>query len=81
MVKTFQDLIVWQKAHQLFLDIAEDVDSFPNKRAAWIIADQILRSASSIRADISEGFGRKSKSDYEHFLIIEEAQLKKYRIG
>ena len=70
MVKTFKDLIVWQKSHRLFLDIAEDVDSFPNKRVAWIIADQILRSTGSISANISEGFGRKTRADYEHFLII-----------
>jgi len=70
MVRTFKDLIVWQKAHQSFLDIAEDVDSFPNKRAAWIISDQILRSTGSISANISEGFGRKTRADYEHFLII-----------
>jgi len=75
MVKTFQDLIVWQKAHQLFLDIAEDVDSFPNKRAAWIIADQILRSTGSISANISEGFGRKTRADYEHFLIIARGSI------
>ena len=70
MVKTFKDLIVWQKSHKLFLDIEEDVDSFPNKRAAWIIADQILRSTGSISSNISEGFGRKTRADYEHFLII-----------
>ena len=70
MVKTFKDLIVWQKSHKLFLDIAEDVDLFPNKRAAWIIADQILRSTGSISSNISEGFGRKTRADYEHFLVI-----------
>ena len=69
-VQVFKDLIVWQKSHQLFLDLAHDVDSFPNKRAAWIISDQILRSSGSISANISEGFGRKTPTDYERFLII-----------
>ena len=69
-VETFKDLILWQKSHQLFLDIVEDVESFPNKRVAWIITDQLIRSSSSISANISEGFGRKTKADYEHFLII-----------
>ena len=54
----------------MFLNIARDVDSFPEKRAAWIISDQILRSSGSISANISEGFGRKTRADYEHFLII-----------
>ncbi|MFH0812569.1 MAG: four helix bundle protein [Pseudomonadota bacterium] len=70
MVKSFRDLIVWQKAHQLFLDIVEDVEKFPRRRVAWIIADQILRSCGSISANISEGFGRKTRADYEHFLIM-----------
>lgn len=39
----FTDLIVWQKSHQLFLDIVKDVEGFPRKRAADIIANQILR--------------------------------------
>ena len=69
-VQTFKDLIVWQKAHDLFLRIAESVDSFPNKRTAWVVSDQILRSCGSMSANISEGFGRKTRADYEHFLII-----------
>lgn len=69
-VKTFKDLIVWQKAHRLFLDIAKDVELFPKNRVAWIITDQIVRSSSSISTNISEGFGRKTRADYEHFLII-----------
>ncbi len=72
-VQTFKDLIVWQKSHRLFIHLAHDVDLFPNKRAAWIISDQILRSSGSrgsISANISEGFGRKTRADYERFLII-----------
>ena len=70
VVRKFQDLVIWQKAHKLFLDIAADVEEFPEKRAARIIIDQILRSSASISANISEGFGRKTRADYEHFLII-----------
>jgi len=70
LVKTFKDLIVWQKAHQLFLDIVADVEKFPRRRVSWIITDQILRSSGSISANISEGFGRKTRADYERFLIM-----------
>jgi hypothetical protein len=45
-IESFRELTVWQKSHQLFLDIANDVELFPKKRVAWIIADQILRSSS-----------------------------------
>jgi four helix bundle protein len=69
-VESFKDLVVWQKSHRLFLDIANDIESFPNKRVAWILSDQIVRSSASISTNISEGFGRKTRADYEHFLII-----------
>ena len=69
-IESFRELTVWQKSHQLFLDIANDVELFPKKRVAWIIADQILRSSGSISANISEGFDRRSSADYTHFLAI-----------
>jgi hypothetical protein len=65
----YSDLVVWQKAHQLFLDIAEDVERFPNRKAAQVIADQILRSSGSISANIAEGNGRRKGREYEHYLI------------
>ena len=69
-IESFRELTVWQKSHQLFLDIANDVELFPQKRVAWIIVDQILRLSSFISANISEGFGRRSSAHYIHFLVI-----------
>ena len=69
MIKHYTDLIVWQRAHTLFLDIVKDVDTFPNKRAANIIADQIIRSSGSISANIAEGFNR-SKAKFLNSLDI-----------
>ena len=69
MIKHYTDLIVWQKSHKLFLDIVKDVDTFPNKRAANIIADQIIRSSGSISANIAEGFNR-SKAKFLNSLDI-----------
>jgi hypothetical protein len=39
-MESFRELTVWQKSHQLFLYIANDVELFPKKRAVWIVADQ-----------------------------------------
>ena len=69
MIKHYTDLIVWQRSHKLFLDIVKDVDTFPNKRAANIIADQIIRSSGSISANIAEGFNR-SKAKFLNSLDI-----------
>lgn len=56
-IKTFKDLIIWQKAHKLSLDIAKLVRSFP-KDEKYDLVSQMRRSARSIPSDISEGFGR-----------------------
>ena len=56
-IKDFKDLIVWQKAHKLSLDIAKLVKIFP-KDEKYDLVSQMRRSARSIPSDISEGFGR-----------------------
>ena len=68
-IKHFTDLEVWQKAHHLFLDLCNDVNQFPPKRSAAVIADQILRSSGSISANIAEGFNR-SKAKFLNSLDI-----------
>jgi four helix bundle protein len=69
-IRNFQELIVWQKAHRLFLDTVGDVQQFNNVRACTVIADQLLRAASSISANIAEGFGRHRGREYVHYLIV-----------
>jgi four helix bundle protein len=69
-IRSFEDLIVWQKAHQFFLDVVQDVDTFSPNTASRVIANQLLRSASSISANIAEGFGRRTGKEYTHYLIV-----------
>jgi len=68
-IKSFNDLLVWQRAHRLFLEMVKLVEKLPKNRVATVISDQILRSVSSISANIAEGYGRRGK-DYERFLTI-----------
>jgi four helix bundle protein len=56
-IKTFRDLIVWQKAHEMDLRVIELVASFPREQPFWVIGDQLLRAATSISANIAEGHG------------------------
>jgi len=44
------------------------VNKFPNTRAAWIIADQLIRAATSIGANIIEAQAASSKRDFINFL-------------
>ena len=44
------------------------VDDFPNKRAAWVISDQLLRASTSIGANIIEAQAASSHKDFINFL-------------
>ena len=67
-IRTFKDLIVWQKAIELFKLLFEDIKKFPRDRSSFIITDQILRAVGSISANIAEGFGRKGQKEFAQFL-------------
>ena len=76
--KSFQDLIVWQKAHQCVLDIYRFTDKFPQKEICGLTS-QIRRSAVSIPANIAEGFRKKGRADKTRFLNISEGSLEEIR--
>lgn len=57
-----------RRAFQLSRKIIALVDKFPNKRSAWVIADQLLRSATSIGANIIEAQAASSRRDFINFL-------------
>ncbi|MBW7898234.1 hypothetical protein B188_21110 [Candidatus Brocadiaceae bacterium B188] len=66
----FRDLIVWQKAMGLFEDVVKDAEKFPNTEVSRIISNQVLRSVSSVSANIAEGYGRRKGKEYEQYLYI-----------
>jgi len=69
-IEHFTDLTVWQKSHDLFLEVYRNVERFPRTGGARVIADQILRSTSSISVNIAEGFKSISTKQYVYFLDI-----------
>lgn len=78
MVKTFQDLKVWQKAHQLVLEIYKITSSFPENEKYGLIS-QMRRAAVSVPANLAEGFKRQSNRDFAHFVNISAASLEEVR--
>jgi len=52
------------------LEIISLCDSFPNSRKFWIITDQLIRSATSIGANITEAKSSSSRKDYIKFFQI-----------
>jgi four helix bundle protein len=57
-----------ERAFNLSRRVLALVDRFPNKRAAWVISDQLLRAATSIGANIIEAQAASSKKDFINFL-------------
>jgi four helix bundle protein len=76
--KTFQDLLVWQKAHALVLGIYRLTAAFP-KHETFGLCSQMQRAAVSVPANIAEGFKRRGRADKARFLNIAQASLEECR--
>ena len=72
--KSFKDLIVWQKAYKLVLEIYLMTKAFP-KDEMYGLAQQMRRAAVSIPSNIAEGYGRRHKAEYRQFLSIAYGSL------
>ena len=72
--KSFKDLVVWQKAHQLVLGVYKATKDFP-KEEIFALTSQFRRSAVSVAANIAEGFKKKSPADKLRFLNISQGSL------
>jgi four helix bundle protein len=67
--KTFQSLIVWQKAHNFVLSVYRVTESFP-KYELYGLTSQLRRAAVSIPANIAEGFHKRGNADKARYLNI-----------
>lgn len=67
-LKSYKDLIVWQKSVILVLGIYKLTEKFP-KEEIYGLTSQIRRSAVSIPANIAEGSRRGTRKDYRSFLV------------
>ncbi|HEU5289981.1 MAG TPA: four helix bundle protein [Cyclobacteriaceae bacterium] len=72
--KSFRDLIVWQKAHELVLDVYKVTKDFP-KEEVYALTSQMRRSSMSVAANIAEGFKKKSNLDKIRILNIAQGSL------
>lgn len=59
-----------RRCFELSLKIIKLTDLLPNKRSAWIIADQLIRSATSIGANLTEARASSSRLEYKKFYEI-----------
>lgn len=78
LLKSFEELEVWQKAHMLTLEIYRATDVFPDRERFGVVS-QIRRSAASIPANIAEGFGRRTTRELLQSLAIANGSLEETR--
>ncbi len=76
--RTFKDLLVWQKAHQLVLAVYHLTADFP-KQETFGLTCQLQRAAVSVPANIAEGFKRRGKPDKARLLNIAQGSLEECR--
>jgi four helix bundle protein len=57
-IRHFTDLIVWQKAHQVSLEIFRLSKAWPTEER-YALTDQVRRSSRSVGANIAEGWGKR----------------------
>lgn len=73
-VKTYKDLLIWQKGIELTINIYQLTQSFP-KEEIYALTSQLKRSSVSVPSNIAEGFGRNSTKSYVNFLKIARGSL------
>ena len=76
--RSFEDLVVWQKGHELVLGVYRLSSQFP-KSEMYGLVSQIRRAAVSIPANIAEGFKKRGVSDKARFLNIAQGSLEEVR--
>jgi four helix bundle protein len=76
--RTFQDLIVWRKAHEFVLAVYRLTESFP-QRELYGLSHQLRRAAVSIPANIAEGFRKRGPADKTRFMNMAEGSIEECR--
>ena len=74
MIKSYKDLIVWQKSMVLAESVYKLKEKLPSKKQFGLIS-QMRRAAISIPSNISEGYGMETTGNYIQFLSIARGSL------
>ncbi|MGQ9625738.1 MAG: four helix bundle protein [Anaerolineae bacterium] len=77
-IENFQELEVWQRAHQLVLAVYQVTKGFPGDEKYGLVS-QMRRAAVSVPANIAEGFKRRGHSDKLRFYNTSESSLEELK--
>ena len=67
MARTYRELLVWQKAKALAVQVYLSTEQFP-RNEAYGLTSQLRRSAVSVPSNIADGQGRLTSGEFSHFL-------------
>lgn len=76
--KSFEELLVWQKAHAFVLNVYRLSSNFP-KSEQFGLTSQFRRACISIPANIAEGYKKKGKPDKLRFFNIAQGSIEECR--
>ncbi|MBU1868371.1 four helix bundle protein [Patescibacteria group bacterium] len=65
-IRSFTDLVAWQKGHKLVLIVYKWTARFP-KREMYSLIDQMRRAVVSVTSNIAEGFSRRTSKEKIQF--------------
>ncbi len=68
-IKTYKELIVWQKSIDLVVEVYKIIRNFP-KSEIYALVSQMQRAVVSIPSNIAEGYGRNHRPEFVQFLGI-----------
>ena len=74
-IERFEEIIAWQKAQDLAVEIYSNFNSIKD----YGFKDQIFRAAVSISNNIAEGFDRDTDADFSRFLFIASGSCSEVR--
>ena len=74
-IDSYRDLKVWQLGMDIAVDVYRLTQDYP-RTEQFGLTSQTRRAASSVPANIAEGYGRNSKASYVNFLRIAQGSLK-----
>lgn len=68
-VKSYRDLVVWQRAKAFAVEVYRVTESFPRKEQ-YSLTDQVRRAAVSVPSNIAEGHIKRSDREFARHLDI-----------
>lgn len=73
-IKSYKDLLIWQKGIKIVCLVYQLVKSFPQEEL-YALSSQLKRASVSIPSNIAEGYGRNTDKSFSHFLDISRGSL------